>query len=85
MCATPFVRARGTHDPWNVRAPNPFWTGSSTKCRLLCSTGDLLSHQNSGIERPFVLSPEEEAIAETDGSVFILGRSGTGKTTLCVR
>lgn len=33
------------------------------------------------IELPFVMSREEESIVRHQGSVFVLGRSGTGKTT----
>lgn len=54
-----------------------FFPLSSAVARLLSS-----SNQATAIELPFEMSVQEEAIVRKDGSVFVLGRSGTGKTTV---
>jgi len=41
----------------------------------------LMMKEGQNIELPFVMSREEEEIVRRPGSVLVLGRSGTGKTT----
>jgi len=56
-----------------------FYTLTSDVARVLLWSTDL---QLQNIELPFDMSPTEEEIVRYPGSVFILGRSGTGKTTV---
>lgn len=42
----------------------------------------LLQTESAAIDLPFVMSADEEELVKYKGSVFILGRSGTGKTTV---
>ncbi|KAJ3088732.1 hypothetical protein HK102_008076, partial [Quaeritorhiza haematococci] len=42
----------------------------------------LSQNRLSEVDLPFTLSPEEKQLVEFNGSAFILGRSGTGKTSV---
>ena len=42
----------------------------------------LIKSSEPNLDLPFVMSEEEEEIVNFEGSAFILGRSGTGKTTV---
>ena len=53
-----------------------FYELSSKVARILIKSAD------SNLDLPFVMSEEEEEVVKFPGSVFILGRSGTGKTTV---
>lgn len=50
---------------------------SDTLARMLFSSSDL-----AHIELPFNLSDEEDSLIRQDNAIMILGRSGTGKTTV---
>ena len=52
---------------------------------LSSDTMKLLLKGRSDIDLPFVMSEEESVIINHPGSMFILGRSGTGKTTCMLR
>lgn len=54
-----------------------FFALTSSVVRMFTSSNSFAS-----IELPFMMSNTEEAIVRHEGSVFILGRSGTGKTTV---
>jgi tetratricopeptide (TPR) repeat protein len=54
-----------------------FYELNSSVARLFTS-----SNSFAAIELPFKMSDREEAIVRHDGSVLVLGRSGTGKTTV---
>ena len=54
-----------------------FYPLSSRVARLLLHASGALS-----VDLPFVMSTEEDEIVHHPGSAFILGRSGTGKTTI---
>eukprot|EP01041_Mallomonas_annulata_P008009 gene8009-16395_t len=43
------------------------------------------SNESMKLDLPFTMSSEEESIVSYPGSLFILGRSGTGKTTVMLR
>lgn len=54
-----------------------FYPLTSDVARFLSTASNV-----ANIELPFAMSKEEEAIVRHDGSVVVLGRSGTGKTTV---
>eukprot|EP01041_Mallomonas_annulata_P001018 gene1018-1996_t len=57
-----------------------FYSLSSSFARRLIS-----SNESIKLDLPFTMSSEEESIVSYPGSLFILGRSGTGKTTVMLR
>lgn len=54
-----------------------FFALTSDVARMLTSSNNF-----AAIELPFVMSDKEDAIVRYNGSIFVLGRSGTGKTTV---
>jgi hypothetical protein len=60
----------------NAAVLTKFYALTSNVARLINENYD---HKN--ISLPFVMSPNEKNIVDHDGSLIILGRSGTGKTT----